>query len=140
MAALQRRIGRHFARPEVRRRARRYLTGLLGPVERKNGWQLVEEAREATPDGMQRLHNTAVWDADAVRDDLRGYVWEQLAAPDGVPAVDETEFLKKGDKFVGVQRQYTGAAGRIANCQIRMFLAYASARGRAFIDLELYLP
>jgi SRSO17 transposase len=140
LAALHKRIGRHFVRPEVRRRSRRYLAGLLGPVERKNGWQLAEQSREATPDGMQRLLNTARWDADAVRDDLRGYVWEHLAGDDGVLVVDETGFLKKGDKSVGVQRQYSGTAGRIANCQIGVFLAYASAKGRAFIDRELYLP
>lgn len=140
LRALHRRIGRHFVRLEVRRRVRRYVTGLLGPVERKNGWQLAEQAREATPDGMQRLLNTARWDADAVRDDLRDYVWEHLAAEDGVLVVDETGFLKKGDKSAGVQRQYTGTAGRIANCQIGVFLAYASAHGRAFIDRELYLP
>lgn len=140
LAPLHKRIGRHFARPEVRRRARRYLAGLLGPMERKNGWHLAEQAREATPDGMQRLLNTARWDAEAVRDDLRGYVWEHLADADGVLVVDETGFLKKGDKSVGVQRQYTGTAGRIANCQIGVFLAYASSKGRAFIDRELYLP
>lgn len=140
LATLHKRIGRHFSRREVRRRARRYLAGLLGAVERKNSWQLAEEAREATPDGMQRLLNTARWDADVVRDDLRGYVWEHLRDADGVLVVDETGFLKKGDKSVGVQRQYTGTAGRIANCQIGVFLAYASAKGRAFIDRELYLP
>ena len=93
-----------------------------------------------TPDGMQRLLATADWDADGVRDDLRGYVVEHLGDPGGVLVVDETGFLKKGTQSVGVQRQYSGTAGRIENCQIGVFLAYASPRGRALIDRELYLP
>jgi SRSO17 transposase len=134
------RIGPRFARPEVRRRAAGFLRGLLGDVERKNGWQLAEHARETTPDGMQRLLTSARWDADALRDDVRGYVMEHLGDPGGVLVVDETGFLKKGNKSAGVQRQYSGTAGRIENCQVGVFLTYASARGRALIDRELYLP
>jgi SRSO17 transposase len=134
------RIGPRFARPEVRRRAAVFLRGLLGGVERKNGWQLAEHARETTPDGMQRLLTTTRWDADALRDDVRTYIVEQLGDPDGVLVVDETGFLKKGPKSAGVQRQYSGTAGRIENCQIGVFLAYASPRGRALVDRELYLP
>jgi SRSO17 transposase len=140
LEALHARIRRHFGRPEVRRRVQGYVTGLLSPIERKNGWQLAEQAGEITPDGMQRLLATARWDADAVRDDLRQYVVEQLADDDAVLVVDETGFLKKGEKSVGVQPQYSGTAGKIANCQIGLFLAYASSYGHAFIDRELYLP
>jgi SRSO17 transposase len=138
--ALHARIGRHFVRPEVRQRARRYLGGLLSPIERKNGWQLAEQTGERSPDGMQRLLATAQWDADAVRDDLRRYVIEHLGDEDAVLVVDETGFLKKGEKSVGVQPQYSGTAGKIANCQIGLFLAYASPKGHAFIDRALYLP
>ncbi len=138
--AVHGRIAPRFARPEPRRRALTYLTGLLAPVERKNGWQLAEQAGEATPDGMQRLLADAAWDADAVRDDLRAYVVEHLSERRAVLVVDETGFLKKGTKSVGVQRQYSGTAGRIENCQIGVFLAYAGANGHAFLDRELYLP
>jgi SRSO17 transposase len=138
--ALHAHISRHFVRPEVRDRARRYLVGLLSPIERKNGWQLAEQAGEVSPDGMQRLLATAQWDADAVRDDLRAYVIEHLGDDDAVLVVDETGFLKKGDKSVGVQPQYSGTAGKIANCQIGIFLGYASSQGHAFLDRELYLP
>jgi len=134
------RIGPRFARPEVRRRAAGFLRGLLGDVARKNGWQLAEHAGETTPDGMQRLLATARWDPDGLRDDLRAYVVEQLGDPGGVLVVDETGFLKKGTKSAGVQRQYSGTAGRIENCQVGVFLTYASPRGRALVDRELYLP
>jgi SRSO17 transposase len=117
-----------------------YLRGLLGPVGRKNGWQLAEHARERTPDGMQRLLATADWNQDLVRDDLRAYVLEHLGEERAVLVVDETGFLKKGTTSVGVQRQYSGTAGKVDNCQLGVFLAYASGKGRAFIDRELYLP
>ena len=133
-------IAGRFRRPEPRRRALDYLKGLLSPVERKNGWQLAERAGDATPDGVQRLLYNYQWDADLVRDDLKSYVIEYLADADAVLAVDETGFLKKGDKSVGVQRQYSGTAGRIENCQIGVFLAYASVNGRTLLDRELYLP
>jgi SRSO17 transposase len=134
------RISPRFARPEVRRRVVGFLRGLLAGVERKNGWQLAEQAGERTPDGMQRLLTTACWDPDGVRDDVRAYVTEHLGDPGGVLVVDETGFLKKGGKSAGVQRQYSGTAGRIENCQIGVFLAYASGKGRALVDRELYLP
>lgn len=134
------RIAPRFERAEVRARSRRYLTGLLGRVERKNGWQLAEHASEKTPLGMQRLLARAKWDTDAVRDDLRNYVVEHLSDPKGILVVDETGFIKKGDKSVGVKRQYCGTVGKVANCQVGVFLTYASARGRAFVDRELYLP
>jgi SRSO17 transposase len=140
LSVLHERIGPRFKRPEVRARAGRYLAGLLGPVERRNGWQLAEQLGEAAPDGVQRLLRTARWDADAVRDDLRAYVVEHLGEAQAVLVVDETGFLKKGDKSAGVARQYSGTAGRIENCQIGVFLAYASDKGRAFLDRELYLP
>jgi SRSO17 transposase len=140
LEALHARIAGRFARAEPRRRALAYLRGLLGNVGRKNGWQLAEHAGEATPDGMQRLLATADWNPDLVRDDLRAYVVEHLGDPGAVLVVDETGFLKKGTISVGVQRQYSGTAGKVDNCQVGVFLAYASAKGRAFIDRELYLP
>jgi SRSO17 transposase len=140
LEAVHARIAPRFARAEPRRRVLAYLRGLLGAVTRKNGWQLAEYAGEATPDGMQRLLATVDWDPDRVRDDLRGYVAEHLSDPAAVLVVDETGFLKKGTTSVGVQRQYSGTAGKVDNCQLGVFLAYASPRGRAFIDRELYLP
>ena len=119
---------------------RAYLAGLLSPIERKNSWQLAEQAGEATPTGMQRVLSGSQWDADAMRDDLRSYVVEHLGDPAGVLIIDETGFLKKGIKSVGVKRRYSGTAGRIENCQIGVFLAYASLHGRAFVDRALYLP
>jgi SRSO17 transposase len=134
------RIGRRFARSEPRQRAVGYLRGLLSDAERKNGWQLAEHLGDSTPDGVQHLLARADWDADAVRDDLLGYGAESLGDPDGVLIVDETGFLKKGTKSVGVARQYSGTAGRIENCQIGVFLGYSTRKGRALLDRELYLP
>jgi SRSO17 transposase len=138
--ALVTRIAPRFPRREVRHRVGAFLRGLLGLVERKNGWQLAEQAGERTPDGMQRLLNHARWDVDAVRDDLRAWVVEHLGDPGGVLVVDETGFVKKGTKSAGVQRQYTGTVGKKENCQVGVFLAYASAHGAALVDRELYLP
>lgn len=140
LEGLHARIAHRFRRAEARGRVKRYLAGLLDRVERKNGWQLAEHLGEPGPQGVQRLLNAADWDADAVRDDLGAYVTEHLGDPAAVLLVDETGFLKKGTKSVGVQRQYSGTAGRIENCQIGVFLGYASSRGRAFLDRELYLP
>src|SRR3712207_5737350 len=137
---LHARVAARFRRPEVRARARRYLAGLLDRVERKNGWQLAEQLGERHPRGVQRLLDAARWDAEAVRDDLRAYVVEHLGDERAVLVVDETGFLKKGTKSVGVQRQYSGTAGRTENCQVGVFLAYASPKGRAFLDRALYLP
>jgi SRSO17 transposase len=134
-------ISRRFARSEPRQRVGTYLRGLLAGLERKNGWTLAEHAGAVSPDGMQRLLRTADWDVDGVRDDLRGYVLEQLGdTATGVFIIDETGFIKKGVRSAGVQRQYTGTTGKIDNCQLGVFLAYASCRGRALIDRELYLP
>ncbi len=134
------RIGSHFRRAEVRKRVGRYLQGLLASVERKNGWQMAEELGEANAHGVQRLLEEADWDEEAVRDELRTYVIEQLGAPDGILVVDETGFVKKGKKSAGVARQYSGTAGRRENSQIGVFLLYASRSGAAFIDRALYLP
>jgi len=138
---LHSRIAKRFLRPEVRQRAYRYLTGLLADVRRKNSWQMAEAIGEVTPRGVQHLLNDAHWDPDAVRDDLREYVVEHLGDEEsGVLIVDETGFLKKGEKSVGVARQYTGTAGKRENCQVGVFLCYASKEGAAFIDRALYLP
>src|SRR5215210_6307821 len=135
------RIAHRFARSEARERVQRYLRGLLGRAERKNGWQLAEAIGETDPQGVQRLLNAAKWDADLVRDDLRDYVVEHLGDDvSGVLIADETGFLKKGEKSVGVARQYTGTAGDTVNCQVGVFLAYSSKKGAAFVDRTLYLP
>ena len=134
------RLSVHFARSEVRQRAQDYLRGLLSEAERKNSWQLAEVAGNSTPYGIQHLLGRASWDADALREDLREYVIEHLADDESALIVDETGFIKKGDKSVGVKRQYTGTVGKRENCQVGVFLAYASCRGQAFIDRELYLP
>ena len=134
------RIAGRFARSEPRARVREYVSGLVAGLERKNGWTLAERAGEVSPDGMQRLLRRADWDVDGVRDDVRGYVVEQLGDRDGVLIADETGFVKKGIRSAGVQRQYSGTAGRTENCQVGTFLAYASVHGHALIDRELYLP
>ena len=137
---LHQRIANRFARSEVRDTSLHYLEALIGQVDRKNCWQIAEEAGDETPDGMQRLLRKARWNADEVRDDLRNYVVEYLGEREGVLIIDETGFIKKGDKSVGVQRQYTGTTGKIDNCQIGVFLSYFTNKGKAFIDRELYLP
>jgi SRSO17 transposase len=133
-------IGGRFSRSESRGQVLIYLRGLLSPVERKNGWQFTEEAGDETPYATQHLLGRAVWSADDVRDDLREYVVKHLGDEDGVLVVDETGFLKKGTKSAGVRRQYSGTASRVENCQIGVFLAYATRRGRTLLDRELYLP
>src|SRR6266852_4164089 len=132
------RIGPVFARSETRERAQTYLRGLLSPVERKNGWQIAEEAGETTPYAMQYLLDRAVWDSEQLRDVLCRYVEEMLGESDAVLVIDETGFLKKGTKSVGVQRQYSGTAGRIENCQLGVFLTFASPKGHSLLDRELY--
>ena len=134
------RIAPRFGRLEPRRRARAYLQGLLAPVARRNGWQLAEAAGDRTPDGMQDFLARMRWDAEAVRDDLRAYVVEHLGDPGAVPVPDETGFVKKGAESAGVQRQYSGTAGRIEDCQVGVFLGCASRHGHALIDRALYLP
>ena len=126
LRVLHARLGRYVVRSETRNRAIAYIQGVLSDVKRKNGWQLAEQAGEARPDGMQRLLDDAVWSAEAVRDELDEYVIEHLADPAGVLVADETGFLKQGTHSAGVKRQCSGTAGRVANCQIGVFLAYAS--------------
>ena len=141
LTALHARIAGRFVRPEVRARVRRYLGGLLGRVERKNGWQLAEAIGETGPQGVQRLLNAATWDAEGVRDDLRASVVEHLGdAASGVLILDETSFVKKGKQSCGVGTQYAGTVGGTANAQVGVFLASASAKGTAFVDRALYLP
>ncbi len=134
------RIGHRFGRADLRRRMRDYVRALLGPVGRKNGWQLAEHAGHRTPDGLQRLLNGATWNADDVRDDLQTYVADKLGEADGVLILDDTGFVKKGTTSAGVQRQYSGTVGRTENCQIGVFAAYATTGARALVDRELYLP
>lgn len=129
-----------FVRSEARERSQAYLQGLLSHCERKNGWQLAEWMGEIAPYRVQHLLDRACWDADQARDRLREYALESLSSPDAVLIVDETGFLKKGVHSVGVKRQYTGTAGRIENSQVGVFLCYASNRGAALVDRELYLP
>jgi SRSO17 transposase len=125
----------------VRRHGRAYLLGLLSQTERKNGWTLAEFAGDVSPDGLQRLLNFSPWNQGACRDAIRRYAVRHLGDPGAVQAVDETGFLKKGRMSAGVARQYTGTAGRVENCQVGVFLAYAAPDGsRALIDRELYLP
>jgi SRSO17 transposase len=140
LEAVAMRLRPRFRRRAAHRHAGAYLRGLLGDVERKNGWQLAEHAGYRHPRTIQRVLDRSAWDADAVRDELWAFALEHLADPDGVLVVDETGFLKKGIKSCGVARQYSGTAGRIENCQIGVFLGYASPRGRAGIDRALYLP
>ena len=134
------RVAGRFARVELRRRAKALVRGLLADLPRKNCWTLAEHAGDASPDGMQHLLARAVWDADAVRDDVRAYVVEHLGDPQAVLVVDETGDLKKGTGTVGVKRQYTGTAGRVENAQVAVLLVYASQAGHGVIDRELYLP
>ena len=129
-----------FRRSEPRARAAGYVRSLMAPLERKNGWTISKASGAPSPNSVQWLLTGADWDPDLLRDDLRAWVAERLGDPGGVLIVDDTGFLKKGAKSAGVQRQYTGTAGRIENCQIGVFLAYAAPAGRTLIDRELYLP
>jgi SRSO17 transposase len=137
---LSQRIRRPFIRPETHQHALTYVQGLMGDASRKNGWQVAEAMGEVTPYAVQHLLDRAKWDCDGVRDELRAYILETLAAPNAVVVIDETGFLKKGTKSIGVQRQYSGTAGRIENCQVGVFLSYASSHGHTLLDRELYLP
>jgi SRSO17 transposase len=129
-----------FYRAEVRERSRAYLQALLDQVERKNGWQLAEAMGEADPNGAQRLLYAAVWDADAVRDELQRFVAEAFGQPDGILVVDESGVAKKGDQSVGVAKRYCGSLGKVGQCQVGVYLTYASALGHAFLDRRLFLP
>src|SRR5262249_12838964 len=134
------RLRPHFERDAAARHAADYLRGLVADVERKNGWQLAEQAGYRHPRGIQRVLDRYAWDADTARDDLRGDVVAELGDPAGGLVVDEPGFLKQGTKSVGVARQYSGTAGKVENCQVGVFLGYASPKGRAGIDRELFLP
>jgi SRSO17 transposase len=134
------RVAGRFARVELRRRARAFVGGLLSDLPRKNCWTIAEHAGDPNPDGMQHLLARAMWNHDGVRDDVRAYLVEHLGDPEAVLVVDETGDLKKGTATVGVQRQYTGTAGRIENAQVAVYLVYAGRAGHAVIDRELYLP
>ncbi|WP_442875155.1 IS701 family transposase [Actinoplanes sp. NBC_00393] len=130
----------HFGRVETRWQARKYLRGLMAPIERRNSWTLAEHAGDATPDSMQALLCSPCFDRDAVRDAVRARIVAELGDPGGVLVADETGFIKKGKHSAGVQRQYTGTTGKVDNCQIGVFLAYHAPAGQALIDRELYLP
>ena len=134
------RVAGRFARVDLRQRARAFVRGLLSDLPRKNCWTIAEHAGDPSPDGMQHLLARAVWDHDAVRDDVRDYVTEHLGEDEAVLVIDETGDLKKGTTTVGVQRQYTGTAGRVENAQVAVYLVYATDAGHAVIDRELYLP
>ncbi len=137
---LHQRLRPYFARPEPFERALRFVQAMLSEVPRKNGWQLAEQAREATPYGMQRLLAEAVWDENGVRDDVRRLVVETLGQEHAILAIDETSFPKRGEQSAGVARQYCGTTGRVENCQVGVFLSWITPRGHSLIDRELYLP
>jgi SRSO17 transposase len=134
------RVAVRFARVDLRRRAGAFVHGLLADLPRKNCWTIAEHAGDVSPDGMQHLLGRAVWDEDALRDDVRAWLVEHLGDPEAVLVVDETGDLKKGTTTVGVQRQYTGTAGRVENAQVAVYLVYATDAGHGVIDRELYLP
>jgi SRSO17 transposase len=140
LTQLKARLACVFQRSETREQVGLYLDGLIGGAERKNGWQLAEHAGDEVPWRMQAVLGRGGWDADCARDICRDYVIEQLGDPTGVLVLDETGFVKKGTHSVGVARQYSGTAGRVENCQIGVFLGYASPKGHALIDRCLYLP
>jgi SRSO17 transposase len=140
VADIERRLAPYFERAEPRRRAMAYLRGLLSPAERKNSWQLAEVSGDTTPYAFQHLLRRALWDPEAVREELRHYIMQHLGAPEAVLVLDETGFLKKGRHSAGVARQYSGTAGRVENCQIGVFLGYASPLGHTLLDRALYLP
>jgi SRSO17 transposase len=134
------RVGLRFANSKTRRCFRAYMQGLLQPVKRKNSWQLAESLEQSSPYRIQQFLYRSEWSADEVRDDLRQYVIQHLADPEGVLVIDETGFPKKGHHSAGVQPQYCGCLGRVANCQVGVFLTYATPNGHTFVDRDLYLP
>jgi SRSO17 transposase len=140
LADMARRLASYFVRSESRQRALAYLQGLLSAAERKNSWQVAEVCGEPTPYGFQYLLSRADWDADAVRDELRLYILQYLGDPNGVLVLDETGFVKKGRHSAGVARQYTGTVGKVENCQIGVFVGYASPLGQTLLDRERYVP
>ncbi len=139
-AAFHARFAHLFARSEPRDKAVKYVRSLMGPVERRNGWQLAETMGDQTPDAIQRLLYHAKWDARQACDLLEDFIVEEFGDPEAIGVLDETGFIKKGNRSVGVARQYSGTAGKIENCQIGVFLAYATERGHVLLDRRLYLP
>ncbi len=137
---LHARLASHFARPEPFQRALRFVQGILSSAERKNGWQLAEQAREATPYGMQRLLSQAIWDANGVRDEIRTFALSHLGTRNVIAALDETCFPKQGKHSAGVSKQYCGATGDVRNCQVGVFLSLVTPAGHTLVDRELYLP
>ena len=140
LRALHERIAPRFRRPAVRARAGKFLAGLLDPVERRNGWQLAEASGDATPDRMQRLLNHADWSAARARDRLLEFARERFGDPEGIGVLDETSFPKNGDQSVGVQRQYCGALGKVANCQVGVSVHAATDQASCPINWRLFLP
>ena len=137
---LHARLRSHFARPEPFQRALRFVQGILSTTERKNGWQLAEQAQEANPYGMQRLLSQAVWNADGVRDAIRAFALQQVGRSHVIVAIDETGFLKRGKHSAGVGKQHYGPTGDVRNCQVGVFLSLVTAMGHTLIDRELYVP
>ncbi len=137
---LHARLASHFARPEPYARALRFVQGILSEAPRKNGWQLAEQAREATPYGMQRLLSQAVWDGDGVRDEIRTFALHHLGSRPLIAALDETGFLKRGKHSAGVAKQYYGPTGDLRNCQVGVFLSLVTPTGHILVDRELYVP
>src|SRR6266568_1636791 len=137
---LHARLASYFARPQPYERMLRFLQAVLSQVERKNGWQVAEQAREATPYGMQRLLSGAAWAEDGERDEVRAFALEHLGTTQAIISIDETSFPKRGDHSAGVKKQYCGTTGRLQNCQVGVFLSYITPRGHTLIDRELYLP
>jgi SRSO17 transposase len=140
LVRVHQRVGDLFARSEVRERNLAYLEGLLSGCERKNSWQVAERVGDPSPYGMQYLLDRARWDADAVQAQLREYVKDTLGSTEAVLILDETGFVKKGERSAGVQRQYSGTAGRIENSQVGVFVGYASERGYALVDRRVFFP
>jgi SRSO17 transposase len=133
-------VAARFGRVEPRRRFAAFLDGMLAELPRKNCWTIAEHAGESSPGGMQHFLNRAVWDTDGIGADLREFVVDHLGEADAVLVIDETGDLKKGNRTVGVQRQYTGTAGRVENAQVAVYLTYTARAGHAMIDRELYVP
>src|SRR5436190_1150525 len=134
------RLAPRFARPEPHHHALLYVQALLSEIPRKNCWQMAEQVRQARPYGMQRLLSSAVWDEDGVRDDIRTFVLEHLGREDAIAVLDESGFPKRGKKSAGVKKQYCGVTGRVENCQVGVFLTYATTQGHTLIDRDLYPP
>lgn len=140
LKSFQQHLSPYFARCEARQAAFNYIQALLCPVERKNGWQMAEQVGDTTPYRVQHLLGRAQWDESQLCQEVRQYGIEELSEPDDIFAIDETGFLKQGNHSVGVQVQYYGTTGHLANCQVGVFLAYITSKGHTLIDRRLYLP